>query len=298
MKKHNKFTRVVALFSLLLLFVISTAVLDYFSGYEIYSNVKYGDKAENVMDLYIPNEAYKRENNGCVLLIHGGSWSGGDKSEEAARARLLAGRGYIVATMNYTLWSEDTAEEYTVSLVLDEIDAALAKVSNFAQERGIRVEKAATAGYSAGAHLAMLYAYSRADSSPIEIVFTANMAGPAEISADVWGDDIAIIIGNRLSSVDITEEMLASDGADEVLASISPTSFISKSSPPTLIMHGDADTVVPRANAELLADKLADSSVRYDYVRLKDSDHSLMQNPLMHAWYYKLMIDYCEQYFQ
>ena len=269
----------------------------FFGTYTLYRDVSYGEKEANVMDIYIPNKAYRRESNGVILFIHGGSWSGGDKSEETIRCRMLASQGYIVANVNYTLWSEDTADTYHVSQVLDELDAALLRVQSFALERGITVDKAAPVGYSAGAHLAMLYAYSRAETAPMDIVFVASMAGPADISADVWGEDMAIRVTRRLTGVEISPEMLRSGEADELLASISPTSFIDENTPPTLLMQGEKDTVVPPANADALVEKFTAFGIPFDDIRLENSDHSLLQNPIKHLKFYGMLFDYCEKYF-
>lgn len=298
MKQHKKKSVFGILLGVVLLLVIVGALLHYFLGYEVHQNVKYGEKDANVMNIYIPREAYNRESNGCVLFIHGGSWSGGDKAEETARCRLLASRGYITATMNYTLWSEEIADTYSVFDVLDEIDAALSTIQSFAAERGIVIDKAATAGYSAGAHLSMLYSFSRADTAPMEIVFTANMAGPANISPAVWGEDMTIRVARRLTGMELTPELLDTKEATELLASISPVSYIDQNTPPSIIMHGGKDPVVPFANADSLITKFIENAVPYDFIYLKDSDHALWQNPLKHVTYCKTILAYCEQYFE
>ena len=252
------------------------------------------------MDVYIPGAAYRRESNGVILFIHGGSWSGGDKTDETIRCRMLASQGYIVANVNYTLWNEETADAYHVSQVLDELDAALLQVQTFADQKGVdglNVNKAAIVGYSAGAHLAMLYAYSRTETAPMDIVFVASMAGPADISPEVWGEDMTIRVARRLTGVEITPDMLRSGEVETLLASISPVSFIGENTPPTLLMQGGKDTVVPPANADSLVEKFIANDVFYDYLPLKNSDHSLLQNPIKHAKFYSLLFEYCERYF-
>lgn len=292
--------KTVKLLSMLLLVALFISIVGglviFFGTYTLYRDVSYGEKEANVMDIYIPNEAYRRESNGVILFIHGGSWSGGDKSEETIRCRMLASQGYIVANVNYTLWSEQTADTYHVSQVLDELDAALLAVQSFTLERGITVDKAAPVGYSAGAHLAMLYAYSRAETAPVDIVFVASMAGPADVSADVWGEDMAIRVTRRLTGVEISPEMLRSGEADELLASISPTSFIDENTPPTLLMQGGKDPVVPPANADALVEKFTAFGIPFDDIRLENSDHSLLQNPIKHLKFYGMLFDYCKKY--
>ena len=297
MKKTLRFLSKLLLMALLISIVGVLGTL--FGTNTLYRDIRYGEKEVNVMDVYIPGEAYRRESNGVILFIHGGSWSGGDKADETIRCRMLASQGYIVANVNYTLWSEDTADTYHVSQVLDELDAALLQVQKFADQMGIdglNVNKAAIVRYSAGAHLAMLYAYSRAETAPMDIVFAASMAGPADISPEVWGEEMSIRVARRLTGVEISPEMLRSGEADEILASISPVSFIDENTPPTLLMQGGKDTVVPPANADALVEKFTASAIPYDYIYLKDSDHSLLQNPIQHAKFYGMLFDYCERY--
>lgn len=290
--KKLKVKKIIAL-SLIAIIILPLLItlISYFTGYEIYNNVYYYESDSNVMDIYIPKKAYKNKSNGCVLFIHGGSWTGGDKKEESLRCRLLASKGYISATMNYTLHSEENKNEYTVFKVLDEIDLAIIKIKEVANSLGITVDKVATSGYSAGAHLSMLYAFSRGENTPLKVVFTSNMAGPADFSTDIWGEDITKIIVNRLTGKDVTT-------LDNNLVSlISPTSYINENTPPSIIMQGEKDNVVPPKNAYSVIEKFEKYGVEHKFISLKNSDHSLIQNPFKHITYYNTLLDYCKKYF-
>ena len=116
---------------------------------------------------------------------------GGDKREEEIRCRFLASRGYIAVTMNYELFSAENMGTFSVDAVMDEIDAAILRLGVFLSERDVILTRIATSGYSAGAHLSMMYAFSRADTAPLDVVFSANLAGPADISSEIWGCDTA-----------------------------------------------------------------------------------------------------------
>ena len=297
MKTRKKLIIFLFVLSATLLLLIAMIIGTFFWNYDVHRNVAYGEKAANVMDIYIPRKVKGAEDAGCVLFVHGGSWSGGDKKEETIRCRVLASRGYIAASVNYTLWSENTAKEYTVFEVLDELDAALLTLKTFSAERGISVTKAATAGYSAGAHLAMLYAYSRSDKAPLDITFVASMAGPADITPEVWGAETTILIAKCLTGKTLTEDMLSTPEARELLATISPTAFVSEKAPPTIVMQGAKDPVVPPANADSLIQKLSLHAVTYSYIHLKNSDHSLMQNPTKQLTYFNTLLRYCHTYF-
>ena len=56
------------------------------------------------MDFYAPPPASdKRAKRPVVVLIHGGSFIGGDKSSWAPLATVLAQRGFVVGSINYRL---------------------------------------------------------------------------------------------------------------------------------------------------------------------------------------------------
>ncbi len=290
MKKLKKFKIFSIIFCAVLLLLIAFPIIKYFTGYKIYRNISYGESVNNVIDIYIPSSAKNERNSGLVLFIHGGSWMAGDKSEEDARCRLLASHGYVTATLNYTLYSKETPSNYNVFKVLNEIDLALLKVKNFALEKGVNLQKAGISGYSAGAHLAMLYSYSRAKTAPLEIVFTASMAGPAIIEKDVWGIDLTTQIATILSGQAVTSEMVENGTANEILSKISPVSYINENSVKTLIIHGGKDDIVSIKNAQSLIQKLEENGVDYEYFCLENSTHSLAHNPFKHLEFLKSLL--------
>lgn len=284
------------LFSVLLL-TVGIAALKLYTGYTVFNNLSYDGSDAEAMDIYIPNDARERENNGVILLIHGGSWAGGDKAEEELRCRLFASHGYIAASINYTLWSEKNDAEHDITSVLDEIDSALKFVVDFTADMGINTDRAAIGGYSAGAHLALLYSYTRNDTAPTDIKFAASLAGPLDLSTEVWGYEMAAALARIMSSDITAENPPTAEQADEILLPYSPVSQISESSPPTLILQGKKDTVVPPQNATSLVEKLSEYSIDYTYKELESSDHSLSQNPIGHLGFYKTVLNYCKTYF-
>ena len=83
----------------------------YSTDYEVFSDVVYSDASErNVLDVYLPKAAYEREENGFLLFLHGGSWAMGNKEDKAADCIEAAARGYVAATMSFTLRTGAAAE--------------------------------------------------------------------------------------------------------------------------------------------------------------------------------------------
>ena len=294
MKQRKKASLFLILFCAVLLLTAIVPLVKFYTGYRVYKNIEYGQGKLNVIDVYMPN---RQKSNGVILFIHGGSWTGGDKSEEDFRCRILASNGFMSATLNYSLYSQETASEYSVFTVLNEIDLALNKLKEFASSSGQNINKVALCGYSAGAHLATLYSYSRTESAPLKIAFTASMAGPVDISTNAWSEELTSSIASILLQKDISKEDVLDGSVNDILLTISPISYISKNSPPTLIIHGGKDEVVSIKNAEALVQKLTENNVEFKYFYLENSTHALIENPFKHIKFLNELINYSKKYF-
>lgn len=264
-----------------------------------YLNVKYGEGKEQVMDIYVPDSAYEREYNGVILYIHGGSWTGGDKMERIGDCTRLARNGYITATMNYTLQTPEN--NISGLMMVDEIKMAVQKLKDFSDSKGLNITKLATSGYSAGAHLSALYAYSRADESPIEIVFTANRVAPSDFHPESWDDayyeGMSYNLAGSLAGVKITPEMIADGRAEEVVNSVSPAYFVNENSVPTIAGFGGKDTTVPAGNAAAMKKALEASGIDYTYIFYPNSSHMLFEDYLQSLMYDEAVNDYLLKYF-
>ena len=143
----------------------------------------YDENERNIYDLYIPYYATKRNNeyNGIILFIHGGSWIGGEKEGMDEFCKMYAQMGYITATMGYTLLN-GKYKDYNIFRILDEITSCIENIKKELIDRGFKEDKLqiAIAGYSAGAHLTLLYTYLMKN-SPIEIKFALNLCGPVSL---------------------------------------------------------------------------------------------------------------------
>jgi acetyl esterase/lipase/quercetin dioxygenase-like cupin family protein len=89
----------------------------------------------------------------AVLLLHGGGWRSGDKSQAVPMAQFLAGRGYVAVAMEYRL----SGEARFPAAVFD-VRAAIRWLWRHAGEKGIDPERIALVGSSAGGTLAALVA--------------------------------------------------------------------------------------------------------------------------------------------
>ncbi len=262
-------------------------------NFELFKDIRYGEAERNIMDIYVPDSAYKNEYNGVILYIHGGSWVGGNKEDMASKARRFVQKGYITASMNYTLYEDVLFGKVTALTMCDEIGKAIEKIKAFSDEKDLNITKLAVSGYSAGAHLSMLYGFSRADESAIELVFTANQVGPSDFHAEVWG---STGLASMLSGIEITTAMTDSQ-KEEVINLVSPTAYVTKDTVPSILAYGGTDMIVPAGNAQKIKTAFETAGAVHSYILYPFSNHGLGLDPLCEMEYINTVEQYCVDYF-
>jgi len=165
----------------------------------------YEKNERNTYSLYIPYSATQRksENNNIILFVHGGSWIGGDKESLDPFCRIYAQMGYITATLGYTLLNGNY-KDYNIFRQLDEITACIQSIIAKLKEQNFDENKLeiAIVGYSAGAHLTLLYSYLMKN-SPVPIKFAVNICGPVSLEPKYFYKNV--IFNNTLDSLGIQD---------------------------------------------------------------------------------------------
>ena len=171
----------------------------------------YEKNERNTYSLYIPYSATKRksENNHIILFIHGGSWISGDKESLEPFCKIYAQMGYITATLGYTLLNGNY-KNYNVFRQLDEITACIQSIITQLKEQNFDENKLeiAIAGYSAGAHLTLLYSYLMKN-SPVPLKFAVNICGPVSLEPKYFYKNV--VFNNTLDSLGIQDIKKALD---------------------------------------------------------------------------------------
>lgn len=162
-------------------------------GYNINGGNDYYDATsfKNNYDLYVPSSSKTPRNQKhiVILFIHGGAWTMGVKTDVNPYIHDFASKGYITATIKYTLLRNEMDDpSLSIFRNLDEIDACIKSIKNSLVTLGFDTSKTqlVIGGASSGAHLAMLYAYSRGKESAIPIKFVVDGVGPVDIKPGAW----------------------------------------------------------------------------------------------------------------
>lgn len=258
-------------------------------------DLSYGEGDRNKYDLYIPADASKEDEVGVILFIHGGSWTSGSKEDMALDCKRYAKAGYITASMNYTY--AGGSEENTVYKMLDEIQSCVAAVKEELTGKGYNVTKMAISGYSAGGHLAALYAYSRADVSALPVVLLVDFVGPADFHTDSWLPGLGASMTSLLTGQKITNDQMNSGDAEGLINSISPVHFVTGISCASLLVYGGQDQLIGQAHHEKLAAALDEAGVDYTLIVFPNSGHSLENDPDKFEEYISTAMSYLKEYF-
>ncbi|MEZ0541167.1 alpha/beta hydrolase fold domain-containing protein [Fibrella arboris] len=103
------------------------------------------------LDAFYPTKSPGRQRRPAVLVIHGGGWRSGDRSQHIPLAQRLAAAGYVAVTVEYRL----STEAYYPAAVHD-LKAATRWLRANADAYGIDTARIAALGFSAGGQLAAL----------------------------------------------------------------------------------------------------------------------------------------------
>ncbi|SFN50729.1 alpha/beta hydrolase fold [Chryseobacterium oleae] len=137
-------------------------------------NVHYGNDSEQILDFYLPHQESSKKKD-VFMIIHGGSWRGGDKSQLTFFTLSMMKKfpDYIFVNLNYRL---ATATSSGIPNQTDDIENAIQYV-----EKKLKYHpKFILLGNSAGAHLSMLYAYHFDAKKRVKAV--VNIVGPSDLS--------------------------------------------------------------------------------------------------------------------
>ncbi len=246
----------------------------------IYQNIDCNSNEQTGYDLYIPKNIDKNKDQSLIVYIHGGGFTQGDKADGEMLCKYFTQKGYICASVNYSLIGENRKSDYNkmYSQILSQVES----IKNRSAELGYNVTEMATSGDSAGGYLALLYAYRAKDTSPIPVKMVFQMTGPTTFEPSEWNitetNDIAESI-SRLSGKTVTAEMVLNGEADKIIREISPALLVDKNTVPTVMAYGPHDKVVPTNLKYSLIEALRKNNIDYTYIEFPNSGHSMARDP-------------------
>jgi len=214
-------------------------------------------------DVYAPGSAGPHPG---VLVVHGGAWMTGRRTQLAAIARDLAGAGYTAVAISYRL-----APKYPFPAQIEDCKTAVRWMRSNAEHLGIDGERIGGFGYSAGGHLvAMLGTTDRSagfapdvDDGP-STRLQAYVAGGAPCDFRWLPPDASALAywlgGTRSEKPRMYERA-------------SPAYYVSADDAPAFFYHGTKDLLVPIFSPTLMVTKLHRAGLTAELYKVSGAGH-------------------------
>ena len=246
-----------------------------FSTEKTVLNVSYGSNNQQVFDIYLP--ANRSNTTKTLILIHGGGWTSGDKTDMNGLLQLLKTNlpTYAFVNLNYRLASNGNP---ALPMQIDDITAAISNLKS--NNYGIS-NKFGFVGISAGAHLSMLYGY--ANNSLNEIKVVCSIVGPANFT------DPNYLNNTSLSGLYLAVAGQAYSQNPTFFVNASPYHKATSASPPTLLLYGNSDPLVPITQGQDLHSKLDQLGI-YNEFTLYNGGHGNWSNTDLIDAYSKITV--------
>jgi acetyl esterase/lipase len=249
---------------------------------KVYRGLAYSEPKNKfqMLDIFAPAEG---KNHPVVIYVHGGGWHSGDKAEVHNKPKALTERGFILASINYRLWTPPWSKSFPGTVTLkneaQDVAKAIRWVHDHAGDYGGDPAAMIVMGHSAGAHLSALVCtderYLKA-----ERLSLANIKGCVPIDGD--SHDLPMHMkanaGKKVAATD--RERF---GTENLQKELSPVMHVAKGKniPPFLILHiVDPDHPETQAQAERFAQVLRAAGVPVKIHGAAGKDHSTLNNDL------------------
>jgi acetyl esterase len=198
----------------------------------------------------------------AVLLVHGGGWSSGDRTQAARPLRApLVSAGIAWVALDYRL-----APHHRYPSPVADVRAAVLWVKAHAATLGLDAARLALVGESAGGHLVVAAAVDAGEDARVAAV--VPFFAPVDLEADTerrggLSTSLRALLGREV--VDAETRALLRDA--------SPLRRVRPGLPPFLLVHGTADMSVPYEQSLRLREALRAADVPCTLVTVPDGTH-------------------------
>jgi len=224
------------------------------------------------LDVFYPSEIEKGERAlTTVVWVHGGGWISGSKNQIANYLKILAGKGYTVVGVDYSV-----APGKTYPTPLKQVNAALAYLERNARRLHVDASRIVLAGDSGGAHIAAQVANAVSVPAYAASLGIAPSIGRRQLRGVILycgGYDFGKIdldgpFGGFMRTVLWSYFGRKDYLAHPLFATASVVGYLTPDFPPAFISVGNADPLAPQSR--VLAEVLAARGVRVDSLFFPD----------------------------
>lgn len=218
-------------------------------------NIPYGASNQQVYDLYLP-AARSSTTTKTLIIIHGGSWIGGDKNDLNGFVTFAQNEfpDYAVINMNYRLANGSSIPAFPNQI--NDVDAVIKKMTDLKEKLQINGQFALM-GFSAGAHLSTLYDYKYDPNNQVKAVI--NLVGPVDFTDSFYASNN----GFQSFFKNLIDASVYPD-INEAAVVLSPARQVNANSSPTINFYGDQDNLVALSQLKSLENALSNHDIPYE----------------------------------
>jgi acetyl esterase/lipase len=218
-------------------------------------NVSYGSNPQQLYDIYLP-AGRTSEKTKVIILVHGGGWIEGDKSDMTSFIPLLQQQhpNHAIVNMNYVLATASTPAFPNQFL---DIDRVINKITDEKDSLQLLPEFGLI-GTSAGAHISLQYEFVYDTEDVVKMV--GNIVGPTDFTDPFYADNPNFAFLLAL----LVDESAYPSGTDYAVA-VSPALHVKPNSSPVILFYGNQDPLVPLTNGQRLRDALLDKMITHSF---------------------------------
>ena len=223
-------------------------------------NVSYGNDAKQTFDIYLP--ANRTEDTKIMVLVHGGGWSGGDKSEMNAFRDFVKQEhpNLAIVNMNYRL-ADDNNSPYPMQI--NDITSVINHLKENRENYTID-DDFGFVGVSAGGHLSLLWSYAFDTDNDVKMV--CSVVGPTNFTDSAY-------LNNTDPALQELIDLFGIDPTTEFLEEVSPLHRVTASAPPTILFYGGQDPLIPTTQGTAMRDKLEMLGVTHQFTLYPNAGH-------------------------
>lgn len=234
-------------------------------------NISYGEDNDQKFDLYLP--ANRTASTKVMILVHGGGWTSGDKSDMNPIKDLLRQDfpDLAIVNINYRL-ADDNNKPYPMQI--DDITSII----NFLNDNKVKYSISNTLGFigtSAGAHLSLLWSYAFDTNSNVNMV--CSIVGPTNFTDPAY-------LSNTSPALQGLLNLYGENATTSFLEEVSPYHQAKTNSPPTILFYGGKDPLIPTTQGTDMQDKLQDLGVVHEFTLYPNAGHGWIGIELLDTW--------------
>lgn len=235
------------------------------SGIEGTQQYTYRQVGDTSLSIYVtrPTEQAGLTRAPAIVFFHGGGWTGGKPGQFTDHARYFSARGIVCFQVEYRLLPKKKNTDPPFNCIQD-ARAAIRWVRNHAEELGVDPTRIASAGGSAGGHLAACLGSAVADQD--------------DLFEDTQDDRQTNVRSNAMLLFNPVYDNGPNDGwgtkrvADQ-FQKYSPAQNIDAKTPPAIVFLGDSDALIPVGVAKRFQQKMKDLKTESRLTIFPDMPH-------------------------